>query len=312
MAISRQRREQVELSRALRDEGSSWPTIASTLRTHYGLNGRVAMRLARGWSQADAAAQWNRRWPDDPKTFKSISYWENWPGRTGHAPSLIVLDRLARMYECDVADLVAGWGEHRSDREPDEPHDADERALIWRIQHLGLHQLTRALTDVASRWPPRRRGALLLKLGTAASLAATSSTTNPWPTSTVGALDALEGRWTSVYGYHSTSRTLDLEGMHEIVLRAERGRLRGRSDPHPDGSELDLVLSIDGNLATGRWTERTSPHGHYRAATYHGVVQFVVEPTGRSMDGRWLGVSKRFTIKSGRWTLRWSGPAPNP
>ncbi|MDQ4020240.1 MAG: hypothetical protein M3257_01065 [Actinomycetota bacterium] len=41
-----------------------------------------------------------------------MSYWENWPSRTGHAPSLAVLDRLAQLYDCDVADLVPGWGEH--------------------------------------------------------------------------------------------------------------------------------------------------------------------------------------------------------
>lgn len=74
---------------------------------------------------------------------------------------------------------------------------------------------------------------------------------------------------------------------------------------------------MDGNLATGSWTERTSPHGHYRAATYHGILQLVVDPTGRSMTGQWLGVSKRFTIKSGEWHLRWEDstdrtPPPRP
>ncbi len=42
-------------------------------------------------------------WPDDPKSFKNFSSWENWPSPTGHAPSLAVLDRLARLYECDAA-----------------------------------------------------------------------------------------------------------------------------------------------------------------------------------------------------------------
>lgn len=227
-----------------------------------------------------------------------------------------MLDRLAQLYECDVADLVAGWGEHRRDDASAEPPNAGEHALSWQVEMLGLHELAGALTDLARRWPARRREALLLKLSTAASLAAASGTTRAWaPSSPNTVLATLEGRWTSAYEYHSSSRNLDLEGRHEIVLRAERGRLRGRSAPQPGGSELDLVLSVDGNLATGRWTERTSPHGHYRAATYHGVVQFVVDPTGRSMAGRWLGVSKRFTIKSGCWSLSWAGPAtpvPDP
>ncbi|TQM16116.1 hypothetical protein [Pseudonocardia kunmingensis] len=73
------------------------------------------MRLAHGWTQAITAQEWNRRWPDDPKTFKNISYWENWPSPTGHMPSLLVLDRLAQLYGCAVSDLVAGWGEHAAD-----------------------------------------------------------------------------------------------------------------------------------------------------------------------------------------------------
>lgn len=30
--------------------------------------------MARDWSQRDAADEWNKRWPDDPKTFKNFSY----------------------------------------------------------------------------------------------------------------------------------------------------------------------------------------------------------------------------------------------
>lgn len=56
------------------------------------------MRMAHGWTQAEAARRWNDRWPDDAKTFKNISYWETWPSSTGHMPSLHVLDRLAQLY----------------------------------------------------------------------------------------------------------------------------------------------------------------------------------------------------------------------
>jgi hypothetical protein len=64
------------------------------------------MRQAHGWSQPQAAERWTEIWPDDPKTFKNFSYWEQWPGQTGHAPSLETLDRLARLYECRVTDLL--------------------------------------------------------------------------------------------------------------------------------------------------------------------------------------------------------------
>ncbi len=72
----------------------------------YRVNPRVALRQAHGWSQPQAAERWTELWPDDPKTFKSFSYWEQWPGQTGHSPSLDTLDRLARLYQCKVTDLL--------------------------------------------------------------------------------------------------------------------------------------------------------------------------------------------------------------
>ncbi len=63
-------------------------------------------RYAHGWSQRQVADEWNRRWPDEPKTFKTFSYWELWPSNTGHAPSFDSLSRLAQLYECSVSDLL--------------------------------------------------------------------------------------------------------------------------------------------------------------------------------------------------------------
>jgi len=130
------------------------------LRDRYGVGARVAMRTAAGWSQAEAADAWTRRWPDDPKTFKSISTWELWPGPTGHAPSLTVLDRLAQIYGCAVADLVAGWGEHGPDVDRAIGDAGDRRTFAWQIEHLDLTDLTSATQDVARSLPAGRRRSL--------------------------------------------------------------------------------------------------------------------------------------------------------
>jgi hypothetical protein len=241
----------------LREQGRSWSEVAAALRDRYGLPARVAMRVAHEWSQAEAAGAWNARWPDDPKSFKNISYWETWPSPTGHAPSLAVLDRLAQVYECSVADLVAGWGEHGSagvavPTGPETP--------AWQVEHRGNGP------DLAE----------------------------------------LTGDWASRYTYFSTGRDAEFEGLHDIRLRAEGGRLVGRSEATPTGC-IELDLHPEGLLVTGSWTERTAPGGYYRGAVYHGIVQLVVDPVGRSMVGRWLGPDKHFAINSGRWLLTRTG-----
>lgn len=185
-----------------------------------------------------------------------------------------------------------------------EPMREDGEALAWQVRHLDLHQPTRAVADWAARLPAAQRQALLLS--TSAALAAATDEPPGRQAAPAAPLD-LVGRWTSAYRYSSRSRGGDLEGRHEIDLRCDNGHLVGRSAPHESGSVLDLHLAVNGTIAGGTWTERTSPSGHYRAATYHGLLQLVVDPTGRQMTGRWLGVGKRFTVKSGEWVLTWVG-----
>ena len=70
-------------------------------------------------------------------------------------------------------------------------------------------------------------------------------------------------------------------------------------------SPLRLHMSVDGGVATGTWTERTSPNGYYKGATYHGTIQLLIDPLGRRLSGRWLGFGKNFRINTGEWELTW-------
>jgi len=88
-------------------------------------------------------------------------------------------------------------------------------------------------------------------------------------------------RETSTCRYRSSGRKQHFEGEHYLVLRREGSKLIGQSLPHSVDSRLRLHLSVDGPVATGTWTERTSPEGYYRGAVYHGTLQLVIDPMGQ-------------------------------
>ncbi|OLT10709.1 hypothetical protein BJF78_05205 [Pseudonocardia sp. CNS-139] len=144
---------------------------------------------------------------------------------------------------------------------------------------------------------------MLLKLSAATAVAAGRSSTTP--TAAMGSgpkAPELAGLWLSRYRYFSTGRDEELEGAHRVRLHAEGDRLRGRSEPDDTGT-VELDLRADGLLVTGSWTERTATDGYYRGAVYHGILQLVLDPTGRTMTGRWLGPDKAFAIGTGSWEL---------
>jgi hypothetical protein len=326
------RQEQLELSARLREEGRAWAEIAQVFAGTYGLNPRSAMRLAHGWSQREASDQWNERWPDDLKTFKNFSYWEMWPSTTGYMPSLEVLTRLAKMYECSVADLLVDCPDYSRLDHANQAKQSLESisamvnggsstsngevpelsSLVERVEGIDVHELARATSLWAQGIPTdASRRALLLKLSSALALAATV------PTAAWGAVEAnafgnepgpeagLSGIWRSTYTFFSSRRRKDIEAEHFVVLRHEKGRLTGQSLPHSTGSRLTVDLAVEKPVATGTWLEQTSPTGYYAGATYHGTLQLFIDPMGRSMAGKWLGYGKNFQINSGDWKLEW-------
>lgn len=160
------------------------------------MNARVAFRLAHGWSQREAADEWTKRWPADPKTFKNLSYWELWPSSSGYAPSLDVLDKLAQLYECRLADLLVDCADHRhldqaqrtneqlqtlpelvrspaaevaNDGVPTRDGDPSGLpsglpALVDRLEELDVHDIARVAATLAQRLDPNVGRRLLLKV----------------------------------------------------------------------------------------------------------------------------------------------------
>ncbi|MGW4394925.1 helix-turn-helix domain-containing protein [Amycolatopsis nivea] len=317
------RSKQRELSAQLRAQSKTWVEIAFVLAERYNVNMRTALRLARGWSQREAAERWNRRWPAEPKTDKAFSYWELWPAPTGHAPPLDVLCRLAELYECRVADLLADVADYRpadsvhQDRQQlavIENPATSVQDIVARLGATDVHELAKMATTWAQAGGSGvSRRSLLLKISAALSLASLTPVLTEEPadaaTSSAGTESGdFSGIWRSRYVYPSSGRGKSFTGEHYVVLRQQERRLIGQSLPHSIGSRLRLELALDRAVATGTWCERTSPTGYYQGAIYHGTLQLVIDPAGRRMSGRWLGFGRDFKINSGEWDLTWCEP----
>jgi hypothetical protein len=113
----------------------------------------------------------------------------------------------------------------------------------------------------------------------------------------------LSGVWYSRYRYGGEE---DQQGEHYVVVRQHGEHLVAESLPHSQQSRLKLDMTFYPPTTTGTWTERTSPTGRYKGAHFYGSIQLMVDPSGRSMSGKWVGFGRSFKINTGDWELRWA------
>ena len=122
------------------------------------------------------------------------------------------------------------------------------------------------------------------------------------------------GIWLSRYEYYSSGREQTLTGLHFVVILQHDDRLTVRSLPNasknPD-SPLTMDMTVDGNIVTGTWVERTAKDSYYKGATYYGCLQMLVDPSGRRMVGKWVGFGSSMDINTGPWELVFQDASTN-
>ncbi len=112
----------------------------------------------------------------------------------------------------------------------------------------------------------------------------------------------LTGIWLSSYDYESTGRGATFTSRHYVAVVQHGTRLQVRSMPG-SRSRLLMDLTANGQVLTGTSTEETNPVGYYQGAVYHGAIQFLLQPTGRKMTGKWVGFGRDFDLNTGPWSL---------
>lgn len=121
------------------------------------------------------------------------------------------------------------------------------------------------------------------------------------PEPPAAATGPLGGIWLSEYRYPSAGRG-EQSSRHYMILRQHGASLTARSVP-ASRSEVSVNLTVNGQVATGSWTERTDPGGHYEGAVYHGAIQLLISEDGQRLDGMWAGFGSLGEVNSGPWTF---------
>jgi DNA-binding transcriptional regulator YiaG len=114
----------------------------------------------------------------------------------------------------------------------------------------------------------------------------------------------LTGIWLSSYTYTSSSRGQDFTSLHYVVLIQYGSNLQVRSLPDTATGRVAMDLTVNGQVVTGTWTERTDTDGYYAGSTYHGAIQMLIGATADRMSGRWVGYGRDFDVNTGAWSLK--------
>jgi hypothetical protein len=114
-----------------------------------------------------------------------------------------------------------------------------------------------------------------------------------------------DGTWLSAYEYPSTSRGGNFTSKQQLKAQQDGYTVILESLPGAE-SYVIIRLKIDeqNDVATGSWQETTNPAGHYKGATYHGVIQLLIGDDKKELVGKWLGFGKNKDINTGLWKLK--------
>jgi hypothetical protein len=116
------------------------------------------------------------------------------------------------------------------------------------------------------------------------------------------------GSWECQVWYPNRDDDAEETTINRMTTQLNKGEIVLTSLPNKEDSYMIIRLSVDDEVATGRWHESTSPTGKYGGAMYSGAGQMLVDYDKRHMKGLWAGTgydhsADKLKIYTGRWEL---------
>src|SRR5580704_8961051 len=100
------------------------------------------------------------------------------------------------------------------------------------------------------------------------------------------------GVWLSSYTYIHFYSKKEAQSEHYVRIYQAGNHLIAESIAGANRSYLLIRLTVDGDVATGTWTEQTNPAGDFKGTTYNGALQLLLSDDRKSMEGRWVALNK--------------------
>jgi len=106
----------------------------------------------------------------------------------------------------------------------------------------------------------------------------------------------LSGVWYSVFWFRNVDGKLESR-QNLVCIKALGDKFVAETVAGDDHAIRFYGSTSADTYSTGRWEHKTVDN------LYHGSFQFMLEPEGDGLHGRWIGFNKRQGIATGPWTL---------
>jgi hypothetical protein len=110
------------------------------------------------------------------------------------------------------------------------------------------------------------------------------------------------GVWRSTHYKVGEKNTAPMTDYY-VTMQLIGDQLIVESIPSANGSYMMARFTLDDRIATGSYQSQNSPHTQVKGALYYGAAQLVLDPDGKALRGKGVGIGKNFKVQTTIWEL---------